>query len=643
MEGIVRIDCAGLSLEAVVAEAWRLVGEADGAEQVLLERVGAAGPLVRSTGEPARVRQWARYHAREALGVPVVVGETAAAAARPVDLPAEHAGWLAAAAALETFRAPVPVWRAFAGALGAGPVTSEALEEFAEREPLLVLDADGVGFTGAEEHREVRRRFPLSADQQRAVHRAVLGLRGEPAAAGYLHTVWPVHAALAGELGEWIADPGFLVESEWYGLGLGLASAHPEGVPLGTVAGDLHCLLLEGLAAPASHEEWLSWVHHALVSRGLGKAAEEVAARVRLPWRTAWSRWQWPSGLAPLTDPIPLADEVHLVEREEGGVAFAIRREDEDDWDVEHEWLWDVETGEFLGGPDEDLLEEVEEDDGTGRAVRWVNGAWSSFDPAERTELARRLPWVPGAVDEAVQCTPSGASGGTLWVFSGRCGLFGALVDEERLAGLPSVPHGRPGYSVAGRAVWPNPPLPLSGTVSREELEQDRAFGPGACRPLPDGLVPAGIGNDGARAFLTGVGWPLTEGTSGLRTVDPAAEGFRPVDGRPDLWEGLGSFHGAPILLDVRTGEVRHGHRPREGEEFPLMAGSLDRLLRIVLLHHAALTAPALLGHYDGDDLERAVSSWVATVDPAAAGGGFWAERCFVPSLYDLWTDRNSE
>ncbi|MEV6212763.1 hypothetical protein [Kitasatospora sp. NPDC051914] len=369
MDGIVRIDCAGLSLEAVVAEARRLVGEDDGAEQVLLERVGAAGPLVRSTGEPARLRQWARYHAREAFGVPVVAGETAAEASRPVDLPAEHAGRLSAAAALETFRAPVPVWRAFAEALGAGPVTAEALEEFAERERLLVLDAGGVGFTGAEEHRAVREQLPLTVGQQRAVHRAVLGLREEPVAAGYLHAAWPVHAALAGELGEWIADPGFLVESEWYGLGLGLASAYPEGVPLGGIAGDLHCLLLEGVAAPASHEEWLAWVHHALVSRGLGAAADEVAARVRLPWRTVWSRWQWPSGLAPLADPIPLADEVHLVEREEGGAAFAIRREDEDDWGVEHEWRWDVATGEFLGGPDEDLLEEVEEDDGTGRAA----------------------------------------------------------------------------------------------------------------------------------------------------------------------------------------------------------------------------------------------------------------------------------
>ncbi|MEU2631989.1 hypothetical protein ABZ641_34060, partial [Kitasatospora sp. NPDC007106] len=601
MEGIVRIDCAGLSLEVVVAEAMRSVGEAGVAKQLVLDRVGAAGPLVASAEEPARVRLWARHHAREQLGVPVVVGEAASAApARPIrlaDLSGQQTCWLRAAAASETFRAPVAVWRAFVEALGGVPVAAAALEEFAEQHHLLVLGSDGVGFIGVGEHRAVREHLPITADQQRAVHRAVLGLREEPAAAGYVHAARPVHAALAGELGEWLSDPDFLVESGWYGLGLGLALAYPEGVPLGGIAGDLQCLLQEGLAAPASHEEWLAWVHHALVSRGQDEAADRVAARASLPWRTVWSRWQWPSGLAPLADPIPLADEVHLVEREEGGVAFAIRREDEDDWDVEHEWLWDVGTGEFLGGPGEDLLEEVEEDDGTGRAVRRVNGAWSSFDASERAELARRLPWVPGAVDEAVQCAPSGTPGGTLWVFSGRCGLFGALVDEERMARLPSVPHSNPGYGVAGRAAWPEPALPLTGAVSREALEQDWAFGPGACHPLAEERIPAAIRDDGTRRFMAEGGWLLTDGLAGLRTTDIASQALRPADGDPELLEGLGTFQGAPILLNGRTGEVHHGFRTGEGDTFPLMAGSLDRFLRIVLLHHAALTAPVVLGY----------------------------------------------
>ncbi|MFD0527967.1 SUKH-4 family immunity protein [Kitasatospora arboriphila] len=380
----------------------------------------------------------------------------------------------------------------------------------------------------------------------------------------------------------------------------------------------------------ASHEEWLAWVHHALVSRGQDEAADRVAARASLPWRTVWSRWQWPSGLAPLADPIPLADEVHLVEREEGGVAFAIRREDEDDWDVEHEWLWDVGTGEFLGGPGEDLLEEVEEDDGTGRAVRRVNGAWSSFDASERAELARRLPWVPGAVDEAVQCAPSGTPGGTLWVFSGRCGLFGALVDEERMARLPSVPHSNPGYGVVSRAAWPEPALPLTGAVSREALEQDWAFGPGACHPLAEERIPAAVRDDGTRRFMAEVGWLLTDGLAGLRTTDIASQALPPADGDPELLEGLGTFQGAPILLNGRTGEVHHGFRTGEGDTFPLMVSSLDRFLRIVLLHHAALTAPVVLGYHDGGDLEEAVvaGSRPSMRRPPPAASGSTASSC---------------
>ncbi|MEV8093988.1 SUKH-4 family immunity protein [Kitasatospora sp. NPDC085879] len=644
----VAVDCAGQSLESAVAAAGRAAGEAGAGVHLRLERVELAGPLV-SSDEPKRITSCGSRVVSELVGRPVTIALPADADDRPEavawhDLPAapDELLWLAAAAALELPCSGLQVWRVFAVALTGRPVSVEQLTEFAARRPEITVEGNAVRFADRVAHRDVRARLPLSDVQQRAVHRALVGLRSDAAGtdetvAAYLGAARPVHAALAGELGEWLTDPDFLVESGWYGLGLGLALAYPEGVPLGGLAGDLQCLLQEGLAAPASHEEWLAWVHHALLSRGLGGAADEVAARVGLPWRTVWSRWQWPSGLAPLADPIPLADEVHLVEREDG-VAFAIRREDEDDWDVEYEWLWNVETGEFLGGPAEDLLDEVEADDGTGRAVRRLNGAWGSLDTSERAELARRLPWVPRAVDEAVQCAPTGTPGGTLWVFSGRCGLFGALVDEKRLAQLPPVPHGRPGYSLAGRTAWPKPAVSLTAPAGREELEQAWAFGPGACRPVRDDRIPAGIRDGETRRFLAEVGWPITEGLAGLRTTDVASEDLRPSDGDPELWEGLGTFQGSPVLVDGRTGEVRHGYRAAESDPFPLMAGTLDRFLRIVLLHHAALTAPVLLGHHDGGDLEQAVADWVSTADPAATDGGFWEHRYFVPSLYDVRT-----
>ncbi|WP_030262769.1 hypothetical protein [Streptomyces sp. NRRL B-24484] len=211
MAGIVRIDCTGLSLETVVAEAMRSVGETGGAEQLVLDRVGAAGPLLASVEEPARVRLWARHHAREQPGVPVVVGEAASAApARPVrlaGLSGQQACWLQAVAASETFRAPV---------------AAAESEAFAEQHDLLVLDSEGVGLTGVGEHRA--RAGALADDCGSAACGApgCAGAAGEPAAAGYLRAARPVHAVLAGELGEWLADPGFLVDR---------TAAAPAGTP----------------------------------------------------------------------------------------------------------------------------------------------------------------------------------------------------------------------------------------------------------------------------------------------------------------------------------------------------------------------------------------------------------------------------
>ncbi|MEV8093984.1 hypothetical protein [Kitasatospora sp. NPDC085879] len=300
--------------------AARAAAEAGPDAQVRLERVEDAGPLV-SSDEPTRIRSCGSREISRLVGRPVTlalpVGDVRPAAERhelPVDQ--EELLWLAAAAALELSRSGVEIWRTFATALVERPVTVERLTEFAVSRPELVMEGRRVGFVDREAHRDVRARLPLSGVQQRAIHRALLGLRSDESA--YLGAVRPVHAALAGELGEWLTDSDFLVESGWYGLGLGLALAYPEGVPLGGLAGDLHCLLLEGLAAPASHEEWPSWVHHTLVGRGFTAAADEVAARVRLPWQTLWSHWRWPSGYAPRPPAETEQDRILLVHGPDG-------------------------------------------------------------------------------------------------------------------------------------------------------------------------------------------------------------------------------------------------------------------------------------------------------------------------------------
>ncbi|MFD0527974.1 SUKH-4 family immunity protein [Kitasatospora arboriphila] len=632
----VTVDCGGLHVDEVQARALRAVRES-GAWSVRLEGVGSAGPLI-SSAEPGRIGQWARGRAKAVLGVgvevapdvrpgPVAGGVTAQG---PLDQVL-----LAASGALELRRSPLVVWRAVVAALG-GPVAEEELQEAVERHPLLVRDGGGIGFADIHVHREVRRSFPLSADQQRAVHRAVLGLREELAAAGYLHAARPVHAALAGELAEWLSDPDFLVESGWYGLALGLALAYPEGVPLGTVAGDLHCLLLEGLAAPASHEEWLSWVHHTLVGRGFTAVADEVAARVRLPWRTVWSRWQWPSGYASRQPEELAQDELCLVNGPDG-LAVATRRESQEDWGTVFEQLWDIRTGEKLGEVDTEVHENVlpREKDLSGRTALHTDGEWSSAGLGLQYEAVAELPWVGESVEHAVQCTPSDPADGTMWVFMGRCGLFGALVHDDLVAGLPQVPRGWYGHGVTSRAQWPAPAVSLTGPLSRTELEQDVAFGAGACRPVAPELLPDTVEHSATREFLTEVGWPEVDDPA-LSTAAPTAGGLVPVEGRPHLLEGLGDFRGDPLLLDGRTGAVFCEDSP---DEPSLMASGLPQLLRIVLLHRVVLSVPVLLGVYDSVDLEQDVARWIGTVDPAAAEGGFWEDTYFSPSLIELWEE----
>ncbi|WP_431678112.1 SUKH-4 family immunity protein [Kitasatospora sp. KL5] len=640
------VDCAGQSLESAVVAAGRAAGEAGPGVHLRLERVELAGPLV-SSDEPKRIMSCGSRAVSELVGRPVTIVPPADAddrsevAARH-DLPGalDELLWLTAAAALELPGSGLQVWRAFAAALTGRPVSVEQLTEFAARRPEITVEGRTVRFADLVAHRAVRARLPLSDAQQRAVHRALVGLRSDAAGtdgtdgtvAAYLGAARPVHAALAGELEDWLEDPGFLVESGWYGLGLGLALMYPQGVPLGGVAGDLHCLLLEGLAASASHEEWLSWVHHTLVSRGMAAVADEVVARARLPWRTLWSRWQWPSGYAPRLPQEIEQDELCLVHGPDGPTLATRHEPWGDESGTVFEQLWSARTGELLGAantaPHDKVVARAE--DLTGLTAGHVNGEWAS---SRRNLPALGLPWMGESVQHAVLCTPLGAAGGTLWVFMGRCGLFGALVHDDLVAELPQVSRGLSGHGLTPRAQWPVPDVSLTGVLTRAELEQDWAFGADACQPVAPELLPAAMAHPGTREFLTEVGWPVTEDPV-LSTVELAAGGLQPADDRPHLLVGLGDLWGSPILLDGRSGEVFCEGRDHE---LALVAGGLPQLFRIVLLHRAALSVPVLLGVYDSTDLEEDVARWIRIVDSAAAEGGFWEHKYFNPTLLDLW------
>ncbi|MEV8093983.1 SUKH-4 family immunity protein [Kitasatospora sp. NPDC085879] len=245
------------------------------------------------------------------------------------------------------------------------------------------------------------------------------------------------------------------------------------------------------------------------------------------------------------------------------------------------------------------------------------------------------LPWMGESVTFAALCEPPNPAAGALWVFMGRCGLFGAVVRDDLMARLPRLPRGGYGNPLTARARWPRPEVSFDGALTREELEQDWAFGRRACRPVTPELLPAAVEHLATREFLGEVGWPVTD-HPGLLTSDLATAGLAPADGRPGLLAGLGRFFGSPILLDGRTGEVFGEDWNRE---LVLVAGGLPQFLRIVMLHRAVLLVPVLLGVYDSMNLEEDVLSWIRTIDPAAAEGGFWEQRYFAPTLLDLWEE----
>ncbi|WP_371497763.1 SUKH-4 family immunity protein [Kitasatospora sp. NBC_00374] len=631
------LDCTGLSLEAVFATALRRVRDGGAvSEGVVLEAVESAGPLI-SSDEQARIVEWVRYDGEDALGVPVTIRR--AAEPQPVDVDADggDAVLLAAAGALELRCSPVVVWTAVAQALtGVGP--DGPVDRLSARQSVLVRDGDRVGFVDEHTHREVRRRFPLSLEQHRTVHGALLSLRGRevPGVADYLHSAWPVHAALAGELESCLEDPDFLVECGWYGVGLALTLAYPDGVPLGGVAGDLHCLLTQALAAPASHEEWLSWVHHSLVARGLADTADAVASRVRLPWRTVWSHWRWPGAAAPAAaGAAGVGGELYLVQGPEG-LAVAGRCDDIDP-DRPTEQVLDFTTGELLVGEGPVRHEVLPFDGGTsvGRRATHKGGTWQSANGPDGRVTG--LPWTVDAVQHAVQCTPAGP-GGTLWAYSGWCGMYAALVDEEAVAALPEVPHGRPFFQITVDARWSRPArVPLSGEVDRELIEQDWAFGPESCRALAPDAVPAGIVDGPARHVLTEIGWPVGRTIVGFRPYDLTEGGLSPVEDQPGLYAGLGTLGGRPLLLDGASGKVILGRRSPSCGPPVLVASSPARLLLLVLLQHTVLSVPMILDEGNAENLEEDAVAWVRELDAESAEAEFWPSR--YSGLYEQWSD----
>ncbi|MGE7438261.1 SUKH-4 family immunity protein [Kitasatospora sp. NPDC001175] len=641
LDGWVSIDCTGLSLEQVSGAVAEVAPSCSG---LVLEHVELAGPLISST-EWQRIGRWVQTVActRAAARKPVVIKK---GAAQPIGVPEsvhyELPGTsgqrmellLAAAAALELPRSPFEVWQAVVEALVGSPLPGESLRQLAAGHPDLAVDDEAglLGFRDAMVHREVRRRFPLTEVQQSRVFGALVdlyrgGIEPEGAVAEYLSAALPVHAALAGELARWLEDPDFLVTVGWYGLGLGLLLAYPDGVPLGGVAGVVHYLLGQHLD-PASQAEWLSWLHHGLMSRRMTELAGGVTARTTLPWRTVWSHWHWPGVVSPSAEVWP-GGRLGIVEWGEGAaVASWAEPSDRPDWEGFGEEdvvaVWDFQTGQPLQGPVSQGQSQAGARLGPEHGVVKAHvrrGRW--FNTVEQAPLAG-LPGPISLLSEAIRC-PDPDDDRALWVFVGRVGIFAALVDEAAVAALPSARRGKEIEPLTGRGRWAPPErIPPGATVTRELLEEDWAFGPGACRTIPPERLPEDVVHAPTVRFLTDVGWPATELAS-LRPADLALGSLQRWEHRPGFVAGLGTLRGRVLLLDGNVGQVFLGGDGGafDGPPTPV-AGSLAALLHILLLWDAVSATPVLEGEDDAQDLQDSIEGWLREIDPAPVDRGFW-------------------
>jgi hypothetical protein len=135
--------------------------------------------------------------------------------------------------------------------------------------------ASGVSarFTSSSLKHGIRSHHPLTGTEHLAITEALL-------------------AALGGALPRLLGErPDLVALCDRTGLLEAISAAWTEGVPTGGTAAAAHYLDVEGVA-PQSHGEWLAWLHWAAVNRDRTDWANALAETVRLPWRTAWSRWR---------------------------------------------------------------------------------------------------------------------------------------------------------------------------------------------------------------------------------------------------------------------------------------------------------------------------------------------------------------
>ncbi|WP_078971575.1 SUKH-4 family immunity protein [Streptomyces chattanoogensis] len=645
------VDCHGRTAHEVMKEVARRAAENPGATSTIyLDNARWAGPFLTSS-EPERINTSVRTQLMHDFGVAVELTPHSdpdnyipplQQILHSSPFPREETKKiLAGLGALEQRSTPTSVWMTVVRALAGRSFHENDLLQIAESwRQILTIErghhGNAVRCVDDSAHQAIRKEFPLSRREQSAVVRELWELwpqagqqsENHPVQTYVTHTL-PLHAALAGRLEEFLSDAKFIAHAHWYSMLQALHLAYPHGVPPEGIAADIHYLHVQGVQ-PATQAEWISWLHHAALSRDDTALATSLLREAgELPWRTVWSHWRLPghggSG-------VPDSGNVENLRAASHGESWAVttwRETNSSGLDGEpYECrVWDAWTGRLLDDPR--LLEQdipVKSAGSPFPGVRYainING-WKS-----RGEQCPQVPRAPRAIHDAVRLGEAEQnSGSALWVFAGLGGLFAALVNEKATENLPGEPWDElfvpgPLTQVAPRPLpWP---LPSTDPLSREWLEHRGAFRSSACRPIPENAVPSSIQDQGTRRFLTQIGWPVSHGIGGLHSTDLSTDGLRLIEEGSTLLSGLGQLGSLQILLDGATGKVFIANHDRS--EIHLAGSSIEQFLILLILHHTALCSDLVAGQYEMFDLAESFKEWCHTVDPGAAGEPFWESQ----------------
>lgn len=455
------------------------------------------------------------------------------------------------------------------------------------------------------------------------------GPRDAPdAVAAYAFRTLPLHFAAAGQLADRAQDPRFLAQVDRHALLTGLALTYPAGIPAGIPASDIHYLEAAGVE-PATHEEWLSWLHWASLNRGAAEVAAELARSAgELPWHTLWSRWR-PYGLfgpSPRHD-AAVAEELVLGLADGARVVAGQQEIDEDDLDDEvdpdADWyaverVWSLDDGTPLGDAVQVQLrygDDGEADQADGRAFEPVG------EPDEAEEVP--APRTPSASTCLVK-----AAGGTQ-VHGGSGGIYALRVhDPTRVTAKPSW-RTRPLLAAHNTsAVWPLPEAARAeGPAAREWYEG--VFGQGACRIVPPDALPDGLVHPDTVRFLTEVGVPdLDDEFRHLSFARPhalpdgAEPSALPSSAGPGPFFRLGRWVRGELLLDGAAGRL-YVTEVGDGDADHLVSSGLRQACTLLALtvqcRESGFTVRA-----EELDARRSLAAWAQDIDPVAASHPHW-------------------